>query len=146
MTQFVKCREGWINLAFAARLREDWNPTTERRTVTLFDADNGIIGSEGDLDVYSDLGALVPAAAGSFAVIVYGGSGDDEQWTEYVPIVAWRIDQTDMPSPVLVDGATGGGLVLIPASDGTMISQGDQTFSNLAAAQAYWREVKSKRA
>lgn len=141
MTGFVETTgRSWVALSRIGSVTAD----REKRTVSLYDHSGERLGTT-YLTIWEDAVTsqvpTVPAAAGTYAILIYvdtqGARPTTESvWREQAPIVAWRCGH-ETAEPVYLEDPAGPMLELYPRSDGTYCAVLDRSFNSLDEAGRY---------
>jgi hypothetical protein len=148
---FVSTSDGFVNLDDVVRIKLD-----RSRTLTVLTLRNGdTVTSPASLyDLVAEARPLVPAAAGTEAVLVwFSAEGNDRPTIDDIEVgrtavVAWRVHGGTgggYGEPILVDEPSDNQHVLLPQSDGTLLEPSNAVFRNLDAAKASVLEDEQQR-
>ena len=141
MTNFIKCKRGWVNMAHVASIRRDQDQRHPELHV-LEDADGSPMGLTEDFRDWLDQAApVVPAAPGEIVWVIGSSSDDSERpaasgvTTGRVSVVAWRIVGA-WPEPILTEPKCSNEEVFQVHPDGRLFQPGVAVYENVSAAIA----------
>jgi hypothetical protein len=143
VAHFVATDDGLINLDYVAKVVHITVASkngTKTRKLRYLDRDGDHLATSGDhLDPEAICAPLIPAAPGSFAIMLYADPGDDTRPSidnvleSRVAIIAWRILRHTSEAVFLEE--EGDTFTVIPEPDGSYRRQYVQIYQDLDAAK-----------